>query len=173
MATNWTLIKNEYETLGTSVKELSTSHHVSEVMLKTAIEEGGWKKFDIEDTGTEDMSARLSAMELKHQASLVPRFIALQEKMLTKCNALLDGVSDLEDAGSLKIVSEVIEKHRPNILGQKGKEVEDKGMTIKIMNKVGDGPDVAINAVEITATAAGTNGLGGVPRGTPSNDTTH
>lgn len=168
MATNWKLIRNEYETLGTGIKELATSHHTSEALVRAAIEEGGWTRCDVEDMGTEDLSARLAAMDMRHQTELVPRFISLQAKMLQKCDILLDSVGSLEDASHLKIVSEVIEKHRPSIMDGKKDKNDDNNITVRIMSKVGDGADVAVNAVEITTTAGETNGLG-VPRGTPLN----
>jgi hypothetical protein len=166
---NWQLIKNEYETLGTSIKELSESHHTSVSLITAAIKEGAWKQEDnVEDMGTEDLSSRLGAMEIRNQASLVPKFIALQTKMLEKCDVLLGSVEDLGDAGNLKIVSEVIEKHRPAIMGDKAGKGEDNNITVRILSKVGDGADVAVNAVEITTQAGESNGLG-VPRGTPLN----
>ncbi len=170
--TNWKVVRNEYETLGTSIKELASSHHTTEALVRTAIEDGGWKKYDVEEmsSGTEDLSARLAAMDVRHQSELVPRFIALQTKMLEKCDTLLDGVSNLEDAAQLKTVSEVIEKHRPAIMGDSSSKGEDNNITVRILSKVGDGADVAVNAVEITAKAGESNGLGqGVPCGTPIN----
>ena len=169
MATNWKVIRNEYETLGTGIKELASSHHTSEALVRTAISEGNWRQIEnIEDLGTEDISARLSAMEVKHQAELVPKFISLQGKMLEKCDNLLDSVRNLDDAGSLKIVSEVIEKHRPAIMGAKDGDKSDNNITVRILSKVGSGAEVAINAVEITAQAGESNGVG-VPCGTPIN----
>jgi len=166
--TNWKLVRNEYETLGTSIKELSTSHHTSEALILAAIKEGGWVQCDVDEMGTEDLSARLAAMDVKHQTELVPRFISLQAKMLEKCDHLLDSVKDLDDASSLKIVSEVIEKHRPNIMNGKKDDNSDNAITVRILSKVGDGADVAVNAVEITSKAGESNGLG-VPHGTHIN----
>lgn len=167
MKTNWKLVRNEYETLGTGIKELASSHHTTEALIKAAIEEGGWMPLD--DLSTDDTTTRLRAMEVRHQTTLVPRFIALQAKMLEKCDTLLDAVHDLDDAGNLRIVSEVIEKHRPAIMGNKD-DAGDKSITVRILSKVGDGTDVAVNAVEITTSAGSTNGQGeGVPRGTPVN----
>lgn len=172
--TNWKVVKTEYETLGTGVKELAASHHTTEALVQIAIEDGGWVKQNIEEMGTEDLSARLAAMEVKHQAELVPKFILLQGKMLEKCDALLDDVEGLDDANNLKIVSEVIEKHRPAIMGDKSDSLKDNAITVRILSKVGDGPDVAVNAVEITAKAGESNGVGavsngqGVPCGTPT-----
>lgn len=173
MATNWKLLKNEYETLGTSIKELATSHHTSEALIHMAIDEGGWVRLTADDLDTHDITARLRTMEVRHQADLVPRFIALQAKMLLKCDELLDKIEELEDAGNLRIVSEVIEKHRPAIMGAK-EESADRGITVRILSKVGDGADVAVNAVEVTTSASATNGVQlqgavGVPRGTPYN----
>ena len=173
MATaNWKVVRNEYETLGTGIKELAASHHISEALVRTAIEDGEWKTFDPEASDTEDLTARLSAMDIRHQTELVPRFISLQTKMLEKCDTLLDSVSNLDDAAQLKIVSEVIEKHRPAIMGDKSGKENDNNITVRILSKVGDGADVAVNAVEITTKAGETNGLGtgqGVPCGTPLN----
>jgi hypothetical protein len=173
MATNWKLIRNEYETLGTDVKELATSHHTSEALIQTAITSEGWKPYVVgDDTDTEDIAARLRAMDARHQTTLVPKFIALQAKMLEKCDMLLDAVNDLDDAGNLRVVSEVIEKHRPAIMGNKDGDTADKSITVRILSKVGEGADVAVNAVEITTSAGMTNGVGqsqGVPRGTPYN----
>ena len=165
---NWKIIRNEYEMLGTGIKELASSHHTTEALVRVAIEEGGWEQCaDADDLDTEELSSRLAALEVRHQAELVPRFISLQAKMLEKCDNLLDAVDGLDDAQNLKTVSEVIEKHRPAIMGDKdGKE--DKGITVRILSKVGNGEDVAVNAVEITEKAGETNGLGrGVPHGTP------
>lgn len=172
--TNWKVLKNEYETLGTGIKELASSHHISVALVEMAIKDGGWVQNSVEDMGTEDLSARLAALEMRHQATLVPMFIALQGKMLEKCDVLLDSVTSLDDAGNLKIVSEVIEKHRPAIMGDKGNGAKDNAITVRILSKVGDGPDVAVNAVEITAKAGEANGVGainttGVPHGTPIN----
>ncbi len=168
--TNWKIVRNEYETLGTGIKELASSHHTSEALVRQAINEGGWKTFDPEASDTEDMSARLAAMDVRHQSELVPRFIALQTKMLEKCDTLLNGVEGLEHAGDLKVVSEVIEKHRPAIMGNDSGKGEDNNITVRILSKVGDGADVAVNAVEITTKAGESNGLGqGVPHGTPIN----
>lgn len=168
MAPNWKLIRNEYETLGTDVKELALSHHTSEALINHAIAEGAWQRLDPDSE--DDTAARLRAMDLRHQTTLVPRFIALQSKMLEKCDELLNAVHDLEDASNLRIVSEVIEKHRPAIMGNKSDEGTDKSITVRILSKVGDGADVAVNAVEITTSAGATNGVGqGVPHGTPYN----
>lgn len=172
--TNWKALRTEYETLGTPIKELAASHNTSEALINIAVKDEGWKKLNVEDMGTDDLSARLSAMEVRHQATLVPRFIALQGKMLEKCDMLLDGVKNLEDAGDLKIVSEVIEKHRPAIMGDKTDVGKDNSFTVRILSQVGDGPKVAVNAVEITTKAGEANGLGavsteGVPHGTPIN----
>jgi hypothetical protein len=172
MRTNWKLVRNEYETLGTDIKELASSHHTTEALVKAAIEDGGWKRMDeadmVDTGGIEGITSRLRAMDARHQTELVPRFIALQAKMLEKCDTLLDAVAGLDDAGNLRIVSEVIEKHRPAIMGNKSDDTADKSLTIRILSKVGDGADVAVNAVEITTSAGASNGVG-VPRGTPIN----
>lgn len=167
MATNWKTLRTEYETLGTDIKELAESHNTTEALITAAIKEGDWKRQDIDDLDTTDLSARLAAMEVRHQATIVPRFIALQDKMLAKCDTLLDNVKNIDDAANLKIVSDVIEKHRPAIMGDKVKSMEDNAITVRILNKVGDGTDVAVNAVEITASASESNGVG-VPHGTPT-----
>lgn len=171
--TNWKVLRTEYETLGTGIKELASSHHTSEALILAAIEDGNWERQNVDDMGTEDLSARLAAMEVKHQATLVPMFISLQGKMLEKCDVLLDSVVGLDDAHNLKIVSEVIEKHRPAIMGDKNDARKDNAITVRILSKVGEGPDVAVNAVEITAKAGEANGHGeihnlGVPHGTPT-----
>jgi len=169
--TNWKIVKNEYETLGTGIKELASSHHTTEALVRLAIDEGDWKQeSDVDSMNTDDLSARLAIMETRHQAALVPSFIALQAKMLEKCDTLLDSVSGLEDAQNLKTVSEVIEKHRPAIMGSKDGDKNDNNITVRILSKVGNGEDVAVNAVEITTSAGETNGIGtGVPHGTPIN----
>jgi len=172
--TNWKALRAEFETLGTPIKELAASHNTSEALINIAVEDEGWVKLNVEDMGTEDLSARLTAMEVRHQATLVPRFIALQGKMLEKCDILLDSVKDLDDANNLKIVSEVIEKHRPNIMGDKTDIGKDNSFTVRILSQVGNGPEVAVNAVEISAKAGESNGHGavhntGVPCGTPTN----
>lgn len=172
--TNWKVLRTEYETLGTGIKELASSHHTTEALVRAAIAEGNWKHESVDDLNTEELSARLNAMEVRHQATLVPRFISLQGKMLEKCDILLDSVSSLDDAGNLKIVSEVIEKHRPSIMGEKKDKLTDNAFTIRIMSQVGGGDLVAINAVEISAKAGEANGHGainttGVPHGTPIN----
>ena len=169
--TNWKIVKNEYETLGTGIKELASSHHTTESLVRIAIDEGNWKQeSDVENMGAEDLSARLAIMETRHQAELVPRFIALQAKMLEKCDTLLDSVRGLDDATNLKTVSEVIEKHRPAIMGNKDGDKNDNNITVRILSKVGNGEDVAVNAVEITTSAGETNGIGtGVPHGTLTN----
>ena len=171
--TNWKTVRSEYETLGTGIKELASSHHTTEALVNAAIEDGDWVTQSPDDMNTEDLSARLAALEVRHQAELVPKFISLQAKMLEKCDVLLDGVEKLEDANSLKIVSEVIEKHRPAIMGAKKEGSADNAFTIRIMSQVGEGPLVAVNAVEITSTAGESNGCGsvnttGVPHGTPT-----
>lgn len=162
--TNWKVVRNEYETLGTSIKELAASHHTTEALIRAAIDDGGWVQNSLD---TDDITHRVEALEARHQADLVPRFIALQTKMLEKCDALLDAVDGIEDANSLKVVSEVIEKHRPAIMAARANDKSDNNITVRILNKVGDGVDVALNAVEITASAGKTNGVG-VPHGTPS-----
>lgn len=169
METNWTVIRNEYETLGLDVKELSKRHHVAEALINAAIQGEGWEQSDIGGMDAEAISAKLEALELQNQTQLVPQFISLQAKMLKKCDMLLDSVDALDDANNLKIVSEVIEKHRPAILGNKD-DKSDNAITVKIMSQVGDGAAVAVNAVEVTSKAGETNGLGqGVPHGTPLN----
>ena len=107
-------------------------------------------------------------MEARHQTELVPRFILLQTKMLEKCDEMLDNVAGLEDARGLQIVSEVIEKHRPSIMGKKDDKSNDNAITVRILSKVGDGDDESVSAVEVTTAAGATNGTG-VPHGTPLN----
>ena len=165
-ATNWKVVKNEYEILGTGIKELAASHHTTGALVRAAIEEGQWKR--LEDLNIDDISSRLAAMEARHQTELVPRFILLQTKMLEKCDEMLDSVQGLEDARGLQIVSEVIEKHRPSIMGKKDDAGKDNAITVRILSKVGGGDDVSVSAVEVTTAAGATNGTG-VPHGTPLN----
>ena len=160
---DWKLIKNEYEIMHSSVKELSASHHVGEELITTAIEEGKWERREIDEDNLEEIAAKLAAMETFHQSNLVPKFINLQGKMLTCCDTLLDAVKEIDDAPNLKIVSEVIEKHRPSIMGVKAQGAgSDNVMKILIANKVGGGADVGIAAIQITQTAGETNGIGSV-----------
>jgi hypothetical protein len=101
-------------------------------------------------------------MDVLHQTVLVPKFIILQGKMLDRCDSLLDEVTKLEDAPYLKIVSEVIEKHRPSIMGVKKEDVADNQVTVKVMTQIGGGDQPSVSAVEISQTAGKSNGIGAI-----------
>ncbi len=167
MTTDWKLIKNDYEIMHSSVKELATSHHTSESLIEHAVKEENWERKNADDVQVDELSERLATMDIAHQMSLVPKFISLQAKMLDKCDTLLDSVETIEHASDLKIVSEVIEKHRPSIMGVKKEGNVDNVLKISIANKVGncaDGETVSVSAIEITESAGATNGLGAMKR---------
>ena len=158
---DWDLIKNEYEVLHLNVKELSQRHHIGESMLQLAVDEGKWELADIETSDVGEDSQRLALMQSRNDMSLVPLFIRLQGKMLKKCEDLIDGAESLAYAKELKLVSEIIEVHRPAIMGNKD-EIADSGTTIRIMNQFGDKGVGAISAVEITQSAGDSNGVGAI-----------
>lgn len=164
---DWKLIKNEYEIMHTGVKELAQGHHTSESMINAAVKSEQWSRKSIDQMSPDDISERLVMMDAFHQNSLVPKFIMLQAKMLDKCDSLLDLVMAIDDAPNLRIVSEVIEKHRPNVLGVKKEGQNDNNIQIRILNRVGDsdsGEKVSTSAVEITQSAGKTNGLGALTK---------
>jgi len=161
---DWPGIKNEYEVMHTSVKELSISHHVSTSMIELAVKEGSWEQLNTDDTDVQTDSDKLAVMQSRNDLSLVPKFIRLQAKMLEKCNILLDSVTEISDANNLKIVSEVIEKHRPNILGVKKDGASDNQFNIRIMTQAGGSDTVqpSLAAVEISSSAGASNGIGAI-----------
>ena len=160
---NWAAMKDQYEIMHTDVKELATSHNVSESVIQLAIRDGGWKREDTNSTEVSDISDRLTLMQARNQAALVPKFISLQNRLLDKCSDLLEDVDGINDASNLRLVAEIIEKHRPAIMAMaKDRGTSDNSMNIRIMTTAGSGDRPSVAAVEITQSAGTSNGIGAV-----------
>lgn len=163
MKIDWKLIRSEYEIMHTDVKELSQRHHVPESMIVFAISEGKWERQDIDQEDIQRVSDKLAAMHAANDMSLVPKFIQLQGKLLDKCDKLLDDCKEINDAKNLQIVAEIVEKHRPAVLGNKGDKSVGAGQTtVRILTQVGSGAETSIAAVEISPSAGESNGVGRV-----------
>lgn len=163
MAIDWIEMKNQYEIMHTSVKDLALRHHVSESMILLAAKEGDWQRVDADAAAPDDLSKRLEMMQNRNLAALVPKFISLQDKLLQKCATLLDGAESLSDAKDLKMISDIIEVHRPAIMAvAKDGGGRDTGLNIRIMTTAGTGAQPNVAAVEITQSAGTSNGVGAV-----------
>lgn len=164
---NWRDIKSQYEIMHASVKELSANHHVGESMILHAIESEGWTRKDVNSSDVVDYSNQLALLGQESEMAMVPKFLNLREMLLDKCRDILKDVTSIEDAANLKIVSDVIEKHRPDALATKGAAAGDNQLNIRIMTQAGSGSGELpnVSAVEISPSAGEVNGLGASNRG--------
>ncbi|MGD1830990.1 MAG: hypothetical protein ACPKM1_15625 [Spirochaetaceae bacterium] len=161
------VIKLEYEVMHTSVEELSRSHNVPVSVINAYIKEGSWQRVEVKDDDQrlDLINDQLTTMSTFNQALLTRRFLSLQNKVLDVAHHLLDQVDSISDAQSLKIVSEVIELHRPHILGKTGGGQEGgqgEGLKIQVISQFGS--ESMTNAVHISETAGQSNGVGAVTR---------
>lgn len=163
------LIKVEYEVMHSSVEELSRSHNIPESVIRTYIKDEGWKQLgdEAKDQQLEVITDKMQSMSVFNQAALTRSFLSLQSKILTVSHSLLDEVTSLSDAPFLKIVSEVIELHRPHILGPNGSQGGGSGggLRIQVISQFGNGDNAMTNAVQITDSAGLSNGIGALEQG--------
>jgi hypothetical protein len=153
-----------------SVEELAQTHDIPESIIRDFIQKGKWARIEhsSQEGQLEALQEKLKTVSIYNQNTLVKSFMSLQNKVLQVSHNLLDQVTELSDAPLLKIVSEVIELHRPHILmtNKKGENPNptDTGLKIQIISQFGEGREAVVNAVQISESAGLTNGVGTMQR---------
>ena len=155
---DWGLIQIQYETLGSTVEQLSEQFDISEAMIRYAIEEKSWKQMPIcaavqdwrnveqvQDIGEElitEVQDRMRIMQTVKQSTLGPKYIALETAILGKGLEVIRGIhpDNPNAANQLKAITDVLQslaggKSSGGVNG--GNSEAKPSLTVKVMSQVG------------------------------------
>jgi hypothetical protein len=163
MAVDWALMRGQFEMVHESVGNLAKFHGISTMMVELAIKDGEWSRIESDNNDTDPISERTLAYVDGHKALATLMFTSIEVLIMQKCKEmLLNDMKGDNAATQLKIISEVMERHRPESLRVAKDGGSDNQLQIRIMSQAGTTDSPSVSAVEITGSAGKSNGVGAI-----------
>lgn len=185
---DWGLIKLQWELFGATAKDISDLYGVNPNIVTYAAEENGWKRLpiakavqewtdtedikQIDDTLLDEVQTRLKVLHTIRESVLSPKYITVEAAILSKVTDVLQQMdtSDISAAGPLKMIADVFkilsDKNQHSILGDPT-EGQKGGITLKILNHVGNKEQFTQQAIEVKVNPQQVDGPSVAPAETP------
>lgn len=163
MAVDWVLMKGQFVAMHMSKSDLAKFHNVSIAMVDLAEKDGEWTRMESDTNDTDSMSERTLAYTSGHKSLSTLMFASIEIDMFEALKTRIANVAE-GPAGSaeLKMLSEILERHRPEAFKIAKEGGSDNQLNIRIMAQAGGTDSPSVSAVEITGSAGKSNGVGTV-----------